>query len=113
LFGLIFPLKKSGQKEYLRDPCPTDGRRVCELERSPDKSGESGREKHNPVIKYTWRIKMTTPKNNREITRKTIGQLLNEIAAKYPNNMALVHSDSDIRHTYNLFLSEINRAARV
>ena len=55
---------------------------------------------------------MTTPKNNREITRKTIGQLLNEIAAKYPNNMALVHSDSDIRHTYNLFLSEINRAAR-
>jgi fatty-acyl-CoA synthase len=55
---------------------------------------------------------MTIPKNNIKITRKTIGQLLNKIAAKYPNNMALVHSDSNIRHTYNLFLSEINRVAR-
>ncbi|MBW1614188.1 MAG: hypothetical protein JRJ57_09515 [Deltaproteobacteria bacterium] len=54
---------------------------------------------------------MTIPKNNIEITRKTIGQLLNEIAAKYPNNIALVHSDSNIRYNYNLFLSEINRAA--
>jgi len=54
---------------------------------------------------------VTIPKNNVEITRKTIGQVLNDIAAEYPNNMALVHSDSNIRHTYNLFLSEINRAA--
>jgi fatty-acyl-CoA synthase len=64
------------------------------------------------MLEGSWRIKMTIPKNNREITRKTIGQLLNDIAAEYPNNMALVHSDSNIRHTYNLFLSEISRAAR-
>ena len=55
---------------------------------------------------------MSIPKNNIEITRKTIGRLLNDIAAEYPNNMAIVHSDSNIRHDYNLFLSEINRAAR-
>jgi len=55
---------------------------------------------------------MTIPKNNLKITRKTIGRLLNDIAAEYPNNMAIVHSDSNIRHDYNLFLSEINRAAR-
>ncbi len=55
---------------------------------------------------------MPIPKNNIEITRKTIGQLLNDIAAEYPNNMALIHSDFNIRYNYNLFLSEINRAAR-
>jgi len=55
---------------------------------------------------------MPISKSNSEITQKTIGQMLNEIAAKYPNNIALVYSDSDIRHSYNSFLSEINRAAR-
>ena len=55
---------------------------------------------------------MTIPKKNSEITQKTIGQLLNDVAAEYPNNMALVHSNSNIRQTYNLFLSGINRAAR-
>ena len=55
---------------------------------------------------------MPMSQNRQDILRKTIGQLLNEIAAEYPNNMALVHSDFDIRYTYNLFLLEINRAAR-
>ncbi|RLB25036.1 MAG: AMP-binding protein, partial [Deltaproteobacteria bacterium] len=55
---------------------------------------------------------MSIPKNNIEITRKTIGQMLNEAASRYPQHMALVHSDFNIRYNYNLFLSEINRAAR-
>ena len=55
---------------------------------------------------------MSMPQNRQDITKKTIGQLLNDIAAKYPDNMALVYSDSNIRLPYNLFLSEINRAAR-
>ena len=54
---------------------------------------------------------MPISKSNREITQKTIGQMLNEIAANYPNNMALVYSDSDIRYSYNSFLSEIDRVA--
>jgi len=62
LFVLIFPLKKSGQKEYLRD--------LCGLKRSPDKSGESGREKHNPVIKYNWRIiNVNAPESSRYYTK--------------------------------------------
>ena len=55
---------------------------------------------------------MSMPQNRQDITKKTIGQLLNDIAAEYPDNMALVYSDSNIRLPYNLFLSEINRAAR-
>jgi fatty-acyl-CoA synthase len=55
---------------------------------------------------------MSMPQNRQDITKKTIGQLLNEIAAKYPDNMALVHSDCNIRYSYSSFLSEIDRAAR-
>jgi len=55
---------------------------------------------------------MTTFKKNSEITLKTIGQLLNDVASEYPNNAALVQSDLNIRQTYNLFLSEINTVAR-
>ena len=55
---------------------------------------------------------MSMNQNSQNITQKTIGQLLNDIATEYPSNMALVHSDSNIRLTYDLFLSEINRAAR-
>ncbi len=55
---------------------------------------------------------MTIPKNNRKFTQKTIGQIINEITAKYPGNIALVSSDSNIRYTYQTFLSEINIAAR-
>ena len=56
--------------------------------------------------------KMSMPQNSQDITKKTIGQLLNEIAAKYPNNMVLIHSDFDVHYNYNLFLLEVNRAAR-
>jgi fatty-acyl-CoA synthase len=64
------------------------------------------------MLEGNRRIIMTIPKKNGEITQKTIGQLLNDVAAEYPNNWALVHSDSNIRQTYNLFLSEINTVAR-
>jgi len=43
---------------------------------------------------------------------KTIGQCLNEIAGKYPNNIALIHSERGIKYTYHFFLSEIRRVAR-
>ena len=56
--------------------------------------------------------KMSMSQNRQDIIRKTIGQLINEIAAKYPNNMAIVHPDLGIRYTYSFFLSEIDRAAR-
>jgi fatty-acyl-CoA synthase len=43
---------------------------------------------------------------------KTIGESLNEIAARYPHNTAIVHCEHDIRWTYCVFLSQVNRAAR-
>ena len=43
---------------------------------------------------------------------KTIGQSLNEIVARYPHNTAIVHCERDVRWTYRLFLSEVDRAAR-
>ena len=55
---------------------------------------------------------MPVSQNHQDIIRKTIGQLINDIAAKYPNNMAIVHPDLGIRYTYSFFLSEIDRAAR-
>ncbi len=55
---------------------------------------------------------MSMSQNRQDITKKTIGQLLNEIAARYPDNMALVHSDCNIRYSYSSFLSEIDMAAR-
>jgi fatty-acyl-CoA synthase len=50
--------------------------------------------------------------NHQDGIRKTIGQVVNEVAALYPDNMALVHPDSGTRYDYHRFLSEINRAAR-
>ena len=47
-----------------------------------------------------------------EIIRKTIGQMINEIAEKYPNNDALIHTDIGTRYNYSLLLWEINRAAK-
>lgn len=47
-----------------------------------------------------------------EIIRKTIGQMLNEIAEKYPNNEALVHTDIGTRYNYSLLSWEISRTAR-
>jgi fatty-acyl-CoA synthase len=43
---------------------------------------------------------------------KTIGQSLNEVAARYPHNTAIVHCELDVRWTYRVFLSEVDRAAR-
>ncbi len=52
------------------------------------------------------------PSNHQESMNKTIGQVVDGVATRYPNNMALVHPDSGTRHDYQRFLSEINRAAR-
>jgi len=43
---------------------------------------------------------------------KTMGELLNEIAARYPHNTAIVHCERDIRWTYRVFFSQVNRAAK-
>lgn len=47
-----------------------------------------------------------------EITRKTIGQMLNETAEKYPNGEALIHTDLSARYTYSLLQWEVDRVAR-
>lgn len=47
-----------------------------------------------------------------EITRKTIGQMLNETAERYPNREALVHTEVGIRYNYSLLLWEVDRAAK-
>ncbi len=52
------------------------------------------------------------PQHCQEGIDKTIGQSLNEIAGKYPNNIALIHSERGVKYTYHLFLSEIRRVAR-
>ena len=52
------------------------------------------------------------PSNHQDSMNTTIGQVVDEVATKYPNNMALVHPDSGTRYDYQRFLSEINRAAR-
>ena len=55
---------------------------------------------------------MSMPQDCQEGIDKTIGQSLNEIAGKYPDNIALIHSERGIKYTYHLFLSEIDRVAR-
>jgi acyl-CoA synthetase (AMP-forming)/AMP-acid ligase II len=47
-----------------------------------------------------------------KIVRKTIGQMLNEIAKKYPNREALIHTDVNVRYNYSLLLWEVERAAK-
>ena len=47
-----------------------------------------------------------------KIVRKTIGRMLNEIAAKVPNKEALIHTDVNIRYNYSLLLWEVDRAAK-
>ena len=47
-----------------------------------------------------------------KIVRKTIGQMLNEIAEKVPNREALIHTEVNLRYTYSLLLWEVDRAAR-
>jgi fatty-acyl-CoA synthase len=51
-------------------------------------------------------------RNHTHSIRKTIGQVVNEISATYPDNAALVHPDSGTRYNYHRFLSEIDTVAR-
>ena len=55
---------------------------------------------------------MSMSKERLTVVNKTIGQVLNEIAAKYPKNMALIYPDSNIRYDYEMFLLEIERVSR-
>jgi fatty-acyl-CoA synthase len=47
-----------------------------------------------------------------DMIEKTIGQMLNETAEKYPNREALVHTEVGIRYNYSLLLWEVDRAAK-
>ena len=47
-----------------------------------------------------------------KIVRKTIGQMLGEIAGRFPNQDALIHPGVGIRYNYSLFLWEVDRVAR-
>jgi fatty-acyl-CoA synthase len=47
-----------------------------------------------------------------EIVRKTIGEVFDETAAKYPDHDALVHSEIGVRYHYALLQWEAERAAR-
>ena len=47
-----------------------------------------------------------------EIVRKTLSQSLDEVIRRYPDNEALVHTDSSIRYNYSLLSWEVERAAR-
>src|ERR1043165_861862 len=46
------------------------------------------------------------------LIEKPIGDMLDEIAIKYPNQEALVSTFENKRFTYKEFLDEVNRAAR-
>ena len=47
-----------------------------------------------------------------EIVKKTIGQMLNEIAEKYPTREALIHTEAGVRYNYALFIWETDRVAK-
>ncbi|MGD2124445.1 MAG: AMP-binding protein [Desulfobacteraceae bacterium] len=47
-----------------------------------------------------------------EIVRKTIGQMLDEIAERYSDHDVLIHTDVGIRYNYGIFLWEVERAAK-
>ena len=42
----------------------------------------------------------------------TIGEMVNSIAEKYPDNEAIVSVHQDIRWTYREFLERVNQVAR-
>jgi fatty-acyl-CoA synthase len=65
------------------------------------------------VYRYKGQV-IPSPKESvaMEIVRKTIGQMLNETAERYPNREALVHTDVGIRYNYSLLLWEVDRAAK-
>ncbi len=47
-----------------------------------------------------------------EFTRKTIGQMLNEISQEYPERDALIHTERSVRYNYTLLSWEVDRVAR-
>mgnify|MGYP001424684523 CR=1 FL=1 len=47
-----------------------------------------------------------------KIVRKTIGQMLNEVAKRVRNREALIHADVNVRYNYSLLLWEVDRAAK-
>jgi fatty-acyl-CoA synthase len=46
------------------------------------------------------------------IAHKTIGQAITDVARKFPNNYALIHTDAGIRYNYWLLLWEAERIAK-
>lgn len=48
----------------------------------------------------------------KELKKITVGNLLNETAARYPDNEALVYCDRSLRFTYREFLDICNKAAK-
>ena len=47
-----------------------------------------------------------------ELQEKTLGQLLREVAAKYPNNDAVVYVDRDFRQTWKQFDQSVDQLAK-
>ncbi len=46
------------------------------------------------------------------VIQQTIGQMLDDIAREQAPRDALVHTESDVRYTYDLLSQEIDRVAR-
>jgi len=47
-----------------------------------------------------------------QITKKTIGQMLEEVSEEYPHGDALIHTELGIRYTYQLLSWDVDRVAR-
>jgi fatty-acyl-CoA synthase len=47
-----------------------------------------------------------------QIVEKTIGQVVEEVAQRFPNNEALIHTEVGTRYTYSLLSWEVERVAR-
>lgn len=52
------------------------------------------------------------PRNHAGTMQKTIGQVVNDIAARFPDHTALVQPEMNIRYSYQHFLSEVDAAAK-
>ena len=46
------------------------------------------------------------------IIRKPLGHIIKEVAETYPDNDALIHTETGLRYTYTLFSWQIERAAK-
>jgi fatty-acyl-CoA synthase len=47
-----------------------------------------------------------------EIVHKTVGRMIAEVGKAYPENDALIHTETDLRFTYEVLLWEISRGSR-